>query len=177
MIAEFMLHRTKANQVEPVYINFIKNYTSINILANSSVNEITPFLKSLGLNWRSKHFIESAKFIMKNYNGSFPQTRAKLLEIPGIGDYVAGAILTVCFNLPEYVVDSNIARFINRFFNLKLTGEIRRKKVIIEYSKKLFSTRNPCEFLYALLDFTAEICKPTKPICKMCPLNDICSIQ
>ena len=99
MIAEFMLHRTKANQVEPVYINFIKNYTSINILANSSVNEITPFLKSLGLNWRSKHFIESAKFIMKNYNGSFPQTRAKLLEIPGIGDYVAGAILTVCFNL------------------------------------------------------------------------------
>ncbi|MCP5103879.1 MAG: DNA glycosylase, partial [bacterium] len=128
----------------------------------------------LGLHWRSSHFIKAAKYVIENFNGEFPDNREELLKIPGVGDYVAGAILTVCFNKPEYVVDSNIARFINRFYGLNLNGEIRRKKKIIDLAKELFNTAEPGTFLFAILDFTFRVCKPQKPDCSNCVINQSC---
>ncbi|MCP4129569.1 MAG: DNA glycosylase [bacterium] len=174
MIAEFMLHRTKAEQVAPVYKDFINNYPDLKLLANAKKSNIIKVTEHLGLHWRSEHFIESAKYIIKNYEGNFPSEREDLLKIPGIGDYIAGAILTVCFNKKEYVVDSNIARFINRYYGLQLSGEIRRKKIIIEKARCLFDTEQPGRFLFAILDFTAMICKPRKPECDICVLKNDC---
>jgi A/G-specific adenine glycosylase len=111
---------------------------------------------------------------MEKFDGEFPDNRENLLKIPGVGDYVAGAILTVCFNKPEYVVDSNIARFINRYYGLNQTKELRRKKKIIETAKVLFNTKEPGTFLFAILDFTYKICKPQKPDCRHCILNASC---
>ena len=175
MIAEFMLHRTKADQVVPIYKDFLCSYPDVNSLANANQNEIRKVTTHLGLHWRSNHFIESATYIVENYEGKFPVDREKLLKIPGVGDYVAGAILVVCFNKPEHVVDSNIARFINRYFNLELRGEIRRKKKIIKIAKDIFKHKNTQALLFALLDFTALICKPGIPDCSNCPLQKYCN--
>lgn len=174
MIAEFMLHRTRADQVVPVYEAFIKKYPIIDLLATADEAKIRTVTEHLGLHWRSSHFIKAARYVIDNYGGEFPDNRKELLKIPGVGDYVAGAILTVCFNKPEHVVDSNIARFINRFYGLKLDGEIRRKKKIIEMAKKLFKTNEPGLFLFALLDFTNKVCKSHKPGCSNCIINDSC---
>lgn len=175
MIAEFMLHRTKAEQVAPVYKEFIQKYPDLFSLSIADENDVKVIIESLGLHWRLEHFKTAPLFILENYDGIYPQTREKLLAIPGIGDYVAGAILTVCFNKPEFVIDSNIARFINRFYGLNQSGEIRRKKVIVEKAKELFNISQPRNFLFALLDFTALICKPRKPECEKCILNDTCN--
>ena len=174
LIAEFMLHRTRAAQVSPIYSEFIKKYPTIQSLSSARYSSIEKVTRHLGLHWRSKHFIESAKYILQFYSGDIPSKRDELLKIPGVGDYIAGAILTVCFNKKEYVVDSNIARFINRFYNLKLNGEIRRKKEIIEYSKKLFQARNSGRLLFAIIDFTSLVCKPIRPQCGECILSDLC---
>ena len=174
MIAEFMLHRTRAEQVVPVYETFLKKYPIVDVLANADELEIKKVTEHLGLHWRSGHFIRAAKYVIKNFDGEFPDKRKDLLKIPGVGDYVAGAILTVCFNKPEYVVDSNIARFINRFYGLKLKGEIRRKKQIIDISKELFNIKEPGTFLFAILDFTFKTCKARTPDCENCILNISC---
>jgi len=174
MIAEFMLHRTRAEQVAPFYVKFIEKYPDVNSLRDADEKEIKKITEHLGLHWRTNHFIRAAKFIINNYDGTFPEDREELLKIPGVGDYVAGAILTVCFSKSEYVVDSNIARFINRFYNLKLKGEIRRKREIIDISTKLFQCDNPREFLFALIDFTSIVCRPKSPLCKTCPLKINC---
>jgi A/G-specific adenine glycosylase len=174
MLAEFMLHRTKAEQVEPVYIDFIDKYPDIQSLSKAKYGEIKKITKHLGLHWRSKHFIRSARFIAKKYHSKFPRDRQQLLKISGVGDYVAGAILTVCFRKSVHVVDSNIARFINRLLGLNLKGEIRRKKIIIEKAKELFRTKRPDLFLFAILDFTALICKPIDPNCEICILRKKC---
>jgi A/G-specific adenine glycosylase len=174
MIAEFMLHRTKAEQVVPVYEAFLKKYPIVDSLANADEEDIKKVTEHLGLHWRSGHFIKAARYVMENFDGEFPDNREDLLNIPGVGDYVAGAILTVCFNKPAYVVDSNIARFIDRFYGLNLKGEIRRKKEIIEHSKELFNTSDPGMFLFAILDFTYKVCKPRKPDCLNCTLNISC---
>jgi len=175
MIAEFMLHRTKAGQVVPVYLEFIKKYPDIKTLAGTNFKDIKKVTEHLGLHWRAKHFSEAAKYIIKNCNEKFPEDYDKLREIPGAGEYIAGAILTVCFNKPAPVVDSNIARFINRYFGLNLFGEIRRKKEIVELAAKLFEYKNPGDLLFAIVDFTSLVCKPGKPLCDKCSLKNECN--
>jgi len=174
MIAEFMLQRTKADQVEPVYRKFLRKYPNVFKLARANRREVSSFTNNLGLHKRGKNFLLAAKYVVGHYEGTFPEYRQALLKIPGVGDYVAGAILTVCFNKPEYVIDSNIARFINRYWGLHLTGEIRRKKEILEIAKKIFSYSDTRNLLFALLDFTALICKPLNPDHENCVLKKTC---
>ena len=168
MIAEFMLQRTKADQVEPVYKKFLQQYPDIKSLAKAKLKSVQRYTTSLGLHKRAPNFINSAKYIVSKLKGKFPKTRIELIKIPGVGDYVGGAISAVCFNKADYVIDSNIARIINRYYNLQLTGEIRRKKIIIKKAKKLFNTKNQRDLLFALLDYTALVCKPIKPDCEKC---------
>ena len=175
MIAEFMLHRTKAEQVVPVYNDFIKKFPDVYSLARAETEEVLSVTRHLGLHWRGRHFIESAKYIVDQLNGKFPDDYDELRKIPGVGEYIAGAIATVCFNKPAPVVDSNIARFINRYWVLNLKGEIRRKKEVIEIAGELFNCEQPGELLFSLVDFTALICKPRNPECSSCPLKSSCS--
>ncbi len=174
LIAEFMLQRTKAEQVEPVYKKFISQYPGVNILSKAKLKTIAKLTSSLGLHWRATNFLNASKYIVNNYNGRFPKTRNELLNVPGIGDYVASAIMAVCYNNTEYVIDSNIARFINRYYGLRLSGEIRRKKLLIDKSRELFKVKDQRKFLFTLLDFTALICKPIKPNCNICPIKKGC---
>ncbi|WP_201328245.1 HhH-GPD family protein [Thermotomaculum hydrothermale] len=177
MIAEFMLHRTRAEQVVPVYNEFTKKYPDVFALVCANSDDIRKVTEHLGLHWRSEHFIKSAKYIVEKHNGELPEDYKDLRKIPGIGEYIAGAILTVCFNKPTPVVDSNIARFINRFYGLNLKGEIRRKKEIVQKAKEIFNHDNPGQLLFAMVDFTALVCKPQKPNCDSCPLKFLCSLN
>jgi A/G-specific adenine glycosylase len=176
MIAEFMLQRTKADQVVPVYANFLKKYPDIKSLSKADIEDIKKIIRPLGLHWRSAHFKKAAEYIIGEYNGNIPHTREELLEIPGVGDYVASVILTVAFSKNNSIVDSNIARVLNRYFGLDLTGETRRNKKIIELSNELFSHCNcePKELLFAIIDFSALVCIPLKPKHEICPLKDDC---
>lgn len=177
MIAEFMLHRTRADQVMPVYQDFIKKYPDIDSLAEANPAEVNKVTEKLGLHWRRKHFFNAAIFIRDNFRGRIPDSRDKLLSVPGVGEYVAGTILTIIFNKREWVVDSNIARFFNRFYGLNLSGEIRRKRQIVEISKKFYQTTKTRQLTFALLDFATLICKPTSPVCDFCIIKMKCKYQ
>lgn len=176
LIAEFMLQRTKAEQVEPVYRRFLKQFPDVFTLSKASLISVSKFTKSLGIHWRANHIVGAAKYIVENHNGEIPKSREELLKIPGVGDYIAGAIQAVCFNNAEYVIDSNIARFINRFYGLALKGELRRKKVIINYARNLFKMKHQRRQFFSILDFTAITCKPQKPQCGKCYLNKKCKM-
>lgn len=174
MIAEFMLQRTRAEQVEPVYKKFLATYPDVISLARAEEESVCIFTNNLGLHKRSQHFIKAARYIVDNYQGKFPENRESLLKIPGVGDYVAGAMLTVCFNKPEYVIDSNIARFFNRYYGLNLKGEIRRKKEILSKAKRIFRYPDTRNLLFALIDFASLICKSKNPDHDNCVLKKTC---
>ena len=177
MIAEFMLHRTRADQVVPVYQEFIKKYPDIDSLAGAYPIEVNKVTEKLGLHWRGKHFMDAAIFIKDKFKGRIPDSRDRLLSVSGIGEYVAGAILTISFNKKEWVIDSNIARFLNRFYGLNLSGELRRKRKIIEISKSIYQSSRSGQLTFALLDFTGLICKPVKPVCNFCILKMKCNYR
>ena len=175
MVAEFMLQRTRAEQVAQVYQDFIKKYPDTDSLAEADPMEVNKVTEKLGLHWRGRHFTNAATFIRDNFKGEIPALRSQLLSIPGIGEYVAGAILTVAFNKKEWAIDSNIARFVNRFYGLNLSGEIRRKREIIEISKSIYQTTKSGQLVFSLLDFTAIFCKPMKPVCNSCIIRMKCN--
>jgi len=158
----------------PVYQDFIRKYPDIDSLAEANPVEVNKVTEKLGLHWRGKHFIDAAIFIKENFRGKIPDSRDRLLSIPGIGQYVAGAILTVVFNKKEWVVDSNIARFLVRFYGFNVRGEIRRKREVIETSKILFQTTRSEHLTFALLDFSSLVCKPLKPACNTCIIKMKC---
>ncbi len=178
MIAEFMLQRTKADQVVPVYANFLKKYPDIKSLSKADITDIAKIIRPLGLHWRSAHFKKAAEYIISEYNSNIPSTREELLKIPGVGDYVAGVILAVSFSKKAPIVDSNIARVLNRYFGMDLEGEIRRNKKIVEKADELFSHCNcdPKELLFAIIDFSALVCTPLKPRHDTCPFKDDCRL-
>jgi A/G-specific adenine glycosylase len=178
MIAEFMLQRTRSDQVVPVYINFLNKYPDIKSLSKADIADIAEIIKSLGLHWRSAHFKKAAEYIIAEYNGIIPSTREELLKIPGVGDYVAGVILAISFFKKVPIVDSNIARVLNRYFGMDLEGEIRRNKKIVEKADKLFSHCNcePKELLFAIIDFSALVCTPLNPKHEICPFKDDCRL-
>jgi A/G-specific adenine glycosylase len=177
MVAEFMLQRTRAEQVAPIYVDFIKKYPNIEKLSKARISSVSTFINHLGLRNRSAKFVNAAKYVISQFKGVFPKERQLLLEIPGVGDYVAGAIMTVSYGAQEYVVDSNIARFINRCYGLNLIGELRRKKQIIDIAKQLFNYPNTRDLLFALLDFISFYCQPSKPDHKKCSLNNVCNLK
>ncbi|MHA1250579.1 MAG: DNA glycosylase [Candidatus Helarchaeota archaeon] len=174
LIAEIMLQRTKADQVVQKYLKFIEKYPKISNLKDVKHEDIEIFFKNLGLYWKIEKIIKMSKYINENLNGKIPNNQKSLLKIPGVGDYIANAILCLAFKKDVSLIDSNIVRFINRFYGIKFKNEGRRDKKIIDKANDILCKKNPKEYNLALLDFTALVCKPKNPKCDICPLNKYC---
>ncbi len=174
MIAEFMLQRTKADQVVPVYNKFLERYPDIKSLAESELSDIEELLKPLGLYWRASHFKKAANYLLNEHKGVIPASKEELLKVPGVGEYVCGAILAVAYSKSTNIIDSNIARILNRYFGLGLAGEFRRNRKVNDLSEILFSIENPKDFLFAIIDFGALVCTSSNPHHDKCPIKNSC---
>ena len=177
LIAEIMLQRTRAEQVSPVYSEFIKEFQDLASITATDKKKVAKYFKKLGLFWRCNSVMTMAKYILEKYNGIIPVSRIKLLKIPSIGEYISNAILVFAFNQRITVVDSNVVRLVSRFFEFNnVRGETRRNKLFNEFCQKLVMDLEPSEiknFNWGLIDFAHAICKPI-PECSKCPLSGEC---
>lgn len=174
LIAEMMLRRTKADQVKPVYEQLFLEYPDIESLANAEDEKIKKILYPLGLRWRIPAFGLVAREIKEKYSCKIPETRDELIKLPGVGEYVAGAVLSVGYGKKEWMIDSNIVRVFRRYFGVRTSTEGRRDKHVIEMAKRYITCKDPRRANLAILDFAALICTPRNPVCKKCPLKTRC---
>ena len=107
-LSEVMLQQTRVAQGLPYYEKFIKAFPKIDDLANASEEEILKLWQGLGYYSRARNMHATAKMIVEDLNGNFPNTYQGLLKLKGVGDYTASAIASICFNEPEPVVDGNV---------------------------------------------------------------------
>lgn len=115
---------------------------------------------------------------MQLYGGIIPNERDKLLQLPGIGEYTASAVLSFAYGKPEAIVDANVARIIIRFYGIEPSRyEARRSPEFWEQAWRLVSqdSKRSHKINWALLDLGALICKSRKPKCDECPLNSNCA--
>lgn len=175
MVAEIMLQRTRADQVKPVYETFISRFPNSQSLAAAEMAELENLLWPLGLHSRPQLISAMARDLLNLFGGNVPSTREEIKRISGVGDYVAGAVLSVAFNKPEWIVDANVVRVFSRFWGLQFKGEARRAKQMKALAKEYSQTAKPKMANLALLDHASLICKSGKPLCLNCPIKERCN--
>lgn len=174
LIAEIMLRRTRAGQVTKVYVRLFARYPDVASLAQANEAELQSILSPLGLRWRNGQLGLLARKIEDECGGKVPDTRGQLLRLPGVGQYVAGAVLSIGYGKREWMVDSNIARCLSRYFGIRPPGEVRRAKAITEIAEIYTSEGDSRTANLAILDFAALICRSRRPRCHECHIMSGC---
>lgn len=175
LIAEVMLHRTQASQVEPIFLHFIKQYPKLSILASSNAEDLQKTLFSLGLRWRIGMIHKMAQDIENRFNGQVPQGKGELASLPGVSEYIASAVRCFAWNLQEALIDTNTVRIAGRLFNLEVKESSRRNSAFRDLLKALVDPDEPRYFNFALLDLSALICTKRSPKCYDCPVCTHCA--
>lgn len=171
LLSEMMLRRTRADQVVPVYELAAKRYPTARDLASADPEAVKGVLRPLGLEWRAGNIITMAREVADRYGGEVPSRREDLMSLTGVGTYVASAVACFSSNHPAAIVDTNVVRVVGRVFGLRLAGEARRRKEMIDAVELCLDVRNPRLYNYALLDFAALVCTARKPRCGECPFG------
>ena len=173
LISEFMLQQTQVKTVIPYFENFINKIPNLKSLAKVNNRKLMKCWEGLGYYSRAKNLKKSAKIIIDNYNGKLPNDFEELKKLPGIGDYTASAISAIAFNKPIIPLDGNIERVLKRILNLKTEKETKKEN--LHKLKKVFGTTNrSCDYVQALMEIGALLCKPKNPYCEKCPITKNC---
>jgi len=109
--------------------------------------------------------------VAERYGGEVPGTKDELMSLPGVGDYVASAVVCFSSGEPTPIIDTNVVRVIGRIFGLRLEGEARRRKEMRDAATLCLDQRQPRLYNYALLDFAALVCAAGAPRCSECPFG------
>lgn len=174
LVAEVMLQRTTAASVSHVYPKFIEHFPNWQALSRASEETLQQLLRPLGL-WRLKSsvFIKLARLIEER-GGVMPTTRQELEQLDGIGQYTASAVLCVVHDQPEPFIDANMSRVLERFFGPRVNVDIRNDPYLHTLSRKVVAHKNSLGLNWAILDFSALVCKPRRPLCQECPVRERC---
>ena len=172
-VSEFMLQQTQVTTVIPYFNNFIKNIPNFKALAKVNETKLLRYWQGLGYYSRAKNLKKSAKLIIDKYNGRLPDNYDELIKLPGVGDYTASAISSIAFNQKIIPLDGNIERLLKRILNLKTEREVKKENLHKE--KKVFGqTSRSNDYVQALMEIGALLCKPKNPNCEKCPITKYC---
>ena len=172
-VSEFMLQQTQVTTVIPHFNNFIKNIPNFESLAKVNETKLLKYWQGLGYYSRAKNLKKSARLIIDQHNGRLPNSYDKLIKLPGVGDYTASAISAIAFNQQIIPLDGNIERLLKRILNLKTEKEIKKENLHKE--KKVFGqTSRSNDYIQALMEIGALLCKPKNPNCEKCPITKYC---
>jgi A/G-specific adenine glycosylase len=174
-LSEIILQQTRVSQGLPYYINFINAFPTVKDLANADEQQILKLWQGLGYYSRARNLHFTAKYVMENYNGIFPNSYEELLKLKGIGTYTAAAIASFSSNEAVAVLDGNVFRVLSRVFNVDYDiSQNSSKKYFIELATKVLSKSKPDIHNQAIMEFGALQCVPKSPNCMACVFNDSC---
>jgi len=171
-----MLQQTQVTTVIPYYEKFLHLFPRIQDLANAPTEKVLSAWAGLGYYSRARNLHKAAKVISWKLQGEFPQEREALLQVPGIGPYTAGAVLSIAFDKPVPLVDGNVERVFSRLF--AITDPIKDRAVqkqLWKYAEaSVLLAESPRVFNQALMELGALVCTKGTPRCGNCPIQTFC---
>ena len=168
-LSEVMLQQTTVATVKPRFERFIARWPTIEALAVAKDEEILSEWAGLGYYARARNLIACACEIARL--GSFPRTAAELRELPGIGAYTSAAIAAIAFGERAAAVDTNVERVVARLNGLRRPSRSEVEKLVLD----LMPDDRAGDFVQAMMDLGATICRPKNPRCGLCPLASDCA--
>lgn len=175
LVSEILLHQTTVRSVIPVYQEFLTRFPTVADCALGPVEDIKAITDPLGYKIRGEWLYRIATYVMEQCGGNFPDTLEGLMELPGVGRYTAGAVLSFAYGQDAPILDTNVNRLLGRYFGV----DYKDKRAEIQH--RLWSLAEAVipeglayEFNQALMDMGAMICTAKKPTCLVCPINTGC---
>lgn len=174
LITEILLQRTRVNKVNEIYNLFFEKYPDLLSLSNTNEEDISKTIAPLGLKKRGPYLIDLSKILREKYDSNIPKNIDELLNLKGVGFYTANAVMCFAYGKSRAVVDWNVARVIQRIWDIDISSSPHTNKKVMAFAQKLVPEKNPEEYNWAFLDFAALVCKPRKPDCCNCPMKYFC---
>lgn len=176
-VSEIMLQQTRLNVVIPYFHRFIDSLPDIPALAKAEETLLLKLWEGLGYYSRVRNMQKAARVIVECHGGKLPASYSALLELPGIGEYTAGAIASTAYRIPVPAVDGNVLRVMARL--LCCREDVRQpaiKKRLRALVGEILPEKRPGDFNQAMMDLGATVCLPnTVPHCENCPLRIMCA--
>jgi A/G-specific adenine glycosylase len=168
-LSEIMLQQTTVATVVPRFERFVARWPSVEALAAASDEEILAEWAGLGYYARARNLIACAREIAAS--GGFPRTAEELRKLPGIGAYTSAAIAAIAFGERAAAVDTNVSRVIARLKGLERPVRAEVERLALESMPK----ERPGDFVQAMMDLGATICRSRNPFCGDCPVRPDCA--
>ncbi|WP_034658899.1 A/G-specific adenine glycosylase [Chelativorans sp. J32] len=175
-LSEIMLQQTTVGAVKPYFEKFLERWPTVEALAAAETDDVMKAWAGLGYYSRARNLKKCAEAVVELHGGKFPDTEARLKDLPGIGDYTAAAIAAIAFNSPAAVVDGNVERVITRLRAIE-TPLPAAKPEIRAVVENLLPDARPGDFAQAMMDLGATICTPRRPSCILCPVAKDCAAR
>jgi len=174
-VSEIILQQTRVVQGKKYFERFMAEFPTIQSLAAAPEDLLLKTWEGLGYYNRARNMHVTAKYLVENNQGMFPDTLQGLLQLKGIGPYTAAAIASFSFGLPHPVIDGNVLRLVTRVRGI--TSDIQQPstvKEIQQYLDQAITFASPADFNQALMDFGSLVCTPGRPNCQECVLSQYC---
>lgn len=174
-VSEIMLQQTQVETVLPFFERFIFKYPNIEVLANANEEVLQKDVEGLGYYRRFKNMHLAAQEIIEKHQGLFPKTYHDLINLPGIGKYTAGAIMSIAYNKPYSALDGNVIRVLSRYMGYDQDMRLEKnKKLLDQINQENIEKANPYIYTQAMMELGALVCRPKNPKCVDCPLSETC---
>lgn len=174
-LSEIILQQTRVDQGMPYYLRIVERFPTVNDLAHADEQEVMRLWQGLGYYSRARHMHAAARMVCEQWNGIFPTTWDELRQLPGVGDYTAGAIASFAYDLPYPALDGNVYRVLSRLYDCEIPFDSTEgKKHFRRLAEELLDQQHPRLFNSAIMEFGALYCTPQNPDCPGCPLRNGC---
>ena len=175
IVAEFMLHQTRVSTVLPYYERFLRLFPDWAALSRATLDDVLKAWEGLGYYARARHLHQLAQLVCTKYQGQLPASARALRGLPGIGEYTAGAVLSIAFGEDQPAIDGNVRRVLCRMFQITddPTGTAGRER-LQQIVTTLLPPGQAGSFNQALMDLGATVCTPRRPACALCPWSEGC---
>jgi len=174
-VSEVMLQQTQVETVIPYFQSWINRFPDIKSVVHASEDDVLKVWEGLGYYSRARNIKKAAEIILRRFDGAIPCKLDELKKLPGIGDYIAGAIASIAFGLNEPALDANGVRVVSRLFDFHgMVSKTANKNILKEFLGDLLPHGGAGDFNQAVMDLGSVICLSINPNCKQCPIQNEC---
>ncbi|MDB5319751.1 MAG: mutY [Phycisphaerales bacterium] len=175
LLSETMLQQTQVATVVPYFLRFIERYPTLADLAAAELQDVLRLWQGLGYYSRARNLHACARQVMADHTGQVPEHVEKLLSLPGVGRYTAGAIASIAFNARTPILDGNVTRVLCRIDRIESDPRDRPTQLRLwQRAEEILPTRRAGDFNSALMELGATVCVPRNPQCLVCPVRTHC---
>jgi A/G-specific adenine glycosylase len=176
LVSEVMLQQTQVDRVKEYYRRFLREYPTFDDLAAASEPAVRESWQGLGYYARARNLHSAARIVVAEHGGKLPATSQVIRQLPGIGRYTAGAVLSIAYGQAEPILDTNAARVLQRVFAVRVRGgKSTLHRRLWDVAERITPARGAGDFNQAIMDLGAMICRSRNPDCAACPVRNDCA--